>query len=295
MLAKHGDTDLSEALETIQSSQDEPRAMVWSLIAGILGNARMLTEGNEDAERTLKQLTADLASKNFQNLGWNYDSNEDSNSTHLRTITLGLMGSSETKEVIDRALKMYRETDESEQLPAESRTMILSIAAKFGTEQEFEELLAKYKSAKTADYKVDLCSALTSTKNPERIAGLLEMMLDTTIVRSQDLRHWFVYLLRNRHGRMLTWEWLVNNWSWILEHFGGSKSYDDFARYSASFFSTDEMLKKYTEFFNSKLEDPALKRAILIGTEEITARAAWRKRDEEKVAKWLTKYSAKNS
>lgn len=295
MLAKHGDTTLTEALTAIESAQDEPRAMVWSLIAGVVGNARMLTDGNEASETALKKLAGSLARNNFEKLGWDYKTNEDSNETHLRTITLSLMTASEDEAVIEYALNLYRTTNDSEQLPAESRSLILGIVAKFGTEKEFTELIEKYKAATTADYRVDLCSGLTATKNEAHIKVLLTMMLDTDIVRSQDLRHWFVYLLRNRYGRALTWQWLVDNWDWIITHFGGSKTYDDFARYSASFFSTVEMLKKYTDFFDSKRDDPSLKRAIAIGTEEIKARVAWRNRDEAAINGWLTKYSVKSS
>jgi aminopeptidase N len=294
MLSKHGDTALTEALDAIQSAQDEQRAMVWSLIAGVIGNSRMLTDGNEDSEATLKSLAGAIARKNFEKLGWNYKDTEDSNETHLRTTVIGLMAASEDQDVIDYALELYRNTADTEKLPAESRSLILGIVAKFGTDDEFNNLIEKYKSAKTADYKVDLCSGLTATKNTAHITRLLAMMLDTEIVRSQDLRHWFVYLLRNRYGRRLTWQWLTENWDWIIEHFGGSKSYDDFARYSASFFSTEEMLKSYTEFFGPKSSDASLKRAIAIGMEEIKARVSWRNRDEPLINEWLKEYSAKN-
>lgn len=295
MLARHDDADLSEALETIQSCSAETRAMVWALISGIIGNSRMLTEGDESAEGSIKLLSGNLASKNFEKLGWQYAEDEDSNDTHLRTTAIGLMLASEQAPVIEHALKLYREAENSEQLQAESRSLILAAAAKFGTDEEFNQLIEKYKTATAADYKVDICAGLTATKNPERIKTLLGLMRDTEVVRSQDLRHWFVYLLRNRHGRALTWQWLKDNWDWIVQHFGGSKTYDDFARYSASFLSTEELLKEYTDFFGPKQDDPALKRAIAIGIEEIRARAAWRKRDEAKVAQWLKEYSAKNS
>ena len=79
-----------------------------------------------------------------------------------------------------------------------------------------------------------------------------------------------------------------------MKQFGGSKSYDDFARYSASFLNTQSLLKEYVAFFKDKKDDPSLKRAISIGEQEIRARVAWRVRDEQKVNEWLTEYSAKS-
>lgn len=294
MLAKHGDSSLAEALRAIQSSGNEQRAMVWSLIAGVISNARMLTEGNETAETTLKQLSADLARSNFEALGWEYPDQEDSNQTHLRTVSLSLMAASEDQTVIDHALKLYHGAKNPEQLPAEIRSIILGLVAKFGTNDEFNTLVDIYKSVQNAEFKVDLSAALASTRDPERAKTLLVMMLDTKAVRSQDLRHWYVYMLRNRYNRTATWQWLQINWPWIMENFGGSKSYDDFARYSASFLNTAEQLKEYKTFFEPMKTDPALKRAIAIGIEEIKARVAWRKRDESSVDQWLTEYSAQN-
>ena len=294
MLAKHGDTTIAEALEAISECTTEKRAMVWSMISGVLGSARQIIEDDVAAEKTVKELTYQLAKHNYEELGWDYPANEDSNLTHLRTITLGLMLSSENKEVIDQALTLYRAATDPEQLPAEVRSLLMGAAAKFGTSEEFNSLLARYKTTNSAEYKSDICAALCSTRDQEQIERLLEFILDTKTVRTQDTLRWYVYLLRNRYAKTKAWNWLLTHWDWVMEHFGGSKSYDDFPRYSASFINTDEMFASYVEFFEDKKSDVALKRAITIGTEEIKARVAWRKRDLDAVTKWLKEYSAKN-
>lgn len=294
MLAKHGDTTLAEALETIQASGSEQRAMVWSMISGVLGSSRQTIEGDETSEATLRGLTYDLAKTNYDILGWEYPEKEDSNTTHLRTITLGLVVSSENQDVVAHALSMYRSSDNAELLPAEIRSLIMAVAAKFGTDDEFKDLLAKYSQTTSAEYKTDICSALCATKKPEHIKTLLNLILDTKTIRTQDTIRWFVYLMRNRYAKAATWNWMMENWDWVMKHFGGSKSYDDFARYSASLINTQEMFSSYVEFFKDKREDPALKRAIAIGTEEIKARVAWKKRDLDSVTQWLAEYSTKN-
>lgn len=294
MLAKHGSASLTEGLETIKGCENEQRAMVWSLIGGIISSASILTFEDDTARSSIKQLSGNLAEKTFLRLGWNYDADEASNETHMRTIALGMMLGSERQDVIDQALQLYREAGDAELLPAESRSKLISAAVKFGTEAEFQTTLEAYKSTQNADYRADLCAALTSTKDPDHIALLHKTMLDTKVVRPQDLIRWYIYLLRNRHAREATWHWLKDNWSWIMENFGGSKSYDDFARYSASVLGSKKMLNEYTAFFEPMKTDPALKRAIAVGTEELKARVAWRERDEKNVSAWLKRYSQQN-
>jgi len=291
MLAKHGDTSLAEALDTIKQCSTEPRAAVWSQIGSILGSTRMIIEGDEALETKLKTFTLDLVKDQYENIGWEYPHSEPSNTTHLRTSILSLALSTENDDIIQTALRHYRSLENPEDLPAELRGLLMGTAVRFGEKAEFLALLEIYKTTANADYRSDICAALCATRDPDNAELLLTNMLDKDIVRTQDVTRWYIYLLRNHYVRDLAWVWLTSQWEWIVENFGGSKSYDDFARYSASFFNTSEYLQKYQDFFTPKIADPTLKRAITIGIEEIKARSQWKKRDESVVADWLGAYS----
>jgi aminopeptidase N len=78
--------------------------------------------------------------------------------------------------------------------------------------------------------------------------------------------------MRSRYARDATWQWMVDNWSWIEQTFAGDKSYDDFPRYAASGLVTREQLESYTTFFTPKRAIPALTRVIDLGVKEIQAR-----------------------
>jgi aminopeptidase N len=81
-----------------------------------------------------------------------------------------------------------------------------------------------------------------------------------------------VRLLANRYSRDMTWQWLRDEWDWIVEMFDGEKSYDSFAKYSAQLLSTREQLGEYREFFTPMLDDPSISRAISVGLNDIEAR-----------------------
>lgn len=291
MLARHGSASLTEALDTIQGCKNEERAMVWSLTAGVIGSAMMLVGDDEAARKKLKQLSGDLSKEALEQTGWDYPDNEDSNITHKRSIVLGMTLASEDEAAISEALTRFRAAKNPENLPSESRSRLMAIAVKFGTEDEFQSLVNAYTQTQNADYRADICSALTTTRKKMQIDQLLGMMRSTSVIRPQDLTRWYVYLLKNRHARDATWQWMKESWDWLNEVFGGSKSSDDFARYSASILSSKEMLEEYCAFFEPKQSDPALRRAIIIGIEELKARVAWRERDSQNVTQWVTEYS----
>lgn len=294
MQARHGDTTIAEALATIQNAGQEPRAAVWSQISSIIGNARMIIEDNDELEAVIKRLAYKLSQHHLERLGWSYHEDEPSNDVHLRTTVIGLAIASENDSIIQQAMELYKTASNLEDLPAEIRSMLMGVAIRFGEASEFDRLIELYKNSANAEFKVDIAAALCSTKQPAQAEQLTQLLLDTNVIRTQDTIRWYIYLLRNRYVRDIAWRWLRDNWNWVLDNFGGSKSYDDFARYSASVLNSTAHLQQYKAFFEPKADDPALKRAIKIGVNELQAKSQWRERDRVAVTEWLTQYAQEN-
>ncbi len=101
---------------------------------------------------------------------------------------------------------------------------------------------------------------------------IIGVLYGSSVIRPQDVLPWYIYLLRNRYTRTVAWQWLRDNWSWVIETFGGDKSYDEFPRYTASGLMTQSQLDEYIEFFGPMKSEPALKRNITLGISEIRAR-----------------------
>lgn len=286
LLARAGEDSLVSGLELVGGCSNEPRDNVWSLIASILGHARVLTEGDDEAEQKLKDFTYQLVKEQHHALGWEPQDGDDANTIQLRRSLAGLALSSENESVIQEALKRYTAANPAD-LEAEFRSLLMSAAVRFGDKSEIDKLITLHKETASADIRADVCGALTSTKDGEVGKRLLSMLKDKDHVRPQDLVRWFAYLLRNKHTREITWQWLGENWDWIMETFASSKSYDYFPRYAANFMNSASWLEQYKTFFTPMLSNVSLQRTIKIGVKEIEARIAWRKRDEAKIAEWL--------
>ena len=92
----------------------------------------------------------------------------------------------------------------------------------------------------------------------------------------------FVRLYRNPRARDLAFDWLVDNWDWLVETMG-DKSLDSYPRYTANIIRTEEEFEDWQKFFMPMQNNPALSRAIEIGDKEIRARLALIQKDREAV------------
>lgn len=85
----------------------------------------------------------------------------------------------------------------------------------------------------------------------------------------QDFVHWFVWLLRNRYGREITWQWARDNWEWVAKTFKGDSHYDMLPRYVAGSLVTQQQFEEFKLFFEPLKSEVALARNIAIGCTEL--------------------------
>ncbi len=287
LLSKADQGSIVTALQTIAELSLEPRDSVWSMIASVLGTARMMVEGTEEAEDALKKFTYKLVSPLYEQLGWEFSEDEDANTTHLRRTILSLAVSSENEQVIADALSRYDYNDPVS-LNAELRPLLMSVAVRFGKASVIDSLIELHRTTASPEVKSDASGALASTKDTAVASTLIALLKNKDHIRPQDVIRWYVYILRNQYIRDIAWQWLVTNWDWVTKTFESSKSYDAFPRYSASCFNSNEWLEKYSAFFTEKQSDLALERNIKIGIKEIKARVDWRSREQANIIEWLS-------
>jgi aminopeptidase N len=159
----------------------------------------------------------------------------------------------------------------------------MSVPVKEGDQKAVEFLLNLHDSTQNSELKSDTCDALTATRDPNVATQLLARLKDGKLVKPQDVDRWLIYLLRNRYTRDIAWQWMVDEWAWLQKTFENDKSYDYLPRYAASCVNTTQYQQKYHDLFDSKLDQPMLKRNIEIGFEEIDNRLAWLTRDLDAV------------
>src|SRR5581483_10291180 len=163
------------------------------------------------------------------------------------------------------------------------RGIVLGAAVHGQAPGAFEYLLKLEHTTDDIQLKQDIMGALTGTKSKKEGEILLARLCDAAQVRAQDVSHWVVMLMRNRHTRTSAWQWLQDNWGWIEKTFKDDQTYDAFPRYAASAFATSKTLEEYRTFFEPKMDQAQLSRNIAMGIEEIENRISWLNRDLDAV------------
>ena len=272
LLAKSPLVSSAAFVDLILAYRAEDNEKVWGMLSGLLNDLKRFVAPDTPAEKALKKLAIQAARPMYKKLGWNQKPGESEDDTMLRSTILGIMLYGEHPDVIAEAHKRFT-TQSLEEMDAELRDIILIAEVRHGdTHTVIKDLLGYYGSTASVDIRNNICDAVTSTRDKAELAALLNLVKDTSFIRTQDTAMWYVRLLMNRHGRDMTWAWLQSEWAWIETTFGGDKSYDAFPRYSAQVLGERSQLDEFVAFFTPMTNDPALKRAIEVGINDITAR-----------------------
>ena len=279
----------SELVSLLDAYKAEDSQAVWDMIAFSIGILKAFTNDDDAAEKGLRTLARELSSREVTRLGWEEKAGEAESDTRLRATVIGLALYGEDTTTVQTALKIYdRYKNDITGIDGELRSLILTAAVRHGDSPTvIEQLLSIHDKTHNSELQEDIISGLSSTRNPEVITQLLSIMTDAERVRPQNAVHWFVYCLRNRYGRDITWQWLRDNWDWVEKTYGSDKSYDIVPRVLGNILSAPKHLEEYTEFFTPLENEPALKRVIAIGKSEIKARIDWLESDQADVVKAL--------
>ena len=287
LLAKCGVSSLADTLDGLAYYSNETTESVWSVIALVISDTRMIIEGNEAAESALRAFTYTLVEKQFLRLGLEDLPTDTGNDKKLRSIIVGLAVYSEQPEVLAAAINIWNNNTQLDNLNADIRASIMTAAIKHGDDSAFLRLFHEYPLTTNSDIQLDITGALCATKNTNHHEQLLDNLKNTSFVRLQDLDRFLIYLLRNQKSRSAAWDWMTANWQWITETFAQDKSYDSYPRYAGAVLSTTQWLDKYHGHFDPLVSIPSLARNIDLGTKDIESKIAWRTRDEALVSHWL--------
>lgn len=285
LLERAGRVSTLQNIQLLPAFVNERNEAVWSMLAGIIGNARSLIDKDQSLEQNINAFIRPLASPLVSELGWQSADNDSAQTQKLRALALSLAAAAEDEKVIKHGLRLFSDFKRPSDLQPDIRSVVYFIGVRYGNDSDFEKLLSLHNRSVNADERDEIAGDLTATRDEKKIKQLLAM-IDGPHVRLQDVSTWFAWLMRNRYATDLTWQWLVDNWEWIDKKFGDDKSYDRFPRYVAMVFSKTEQLNSFKSFFEPRL-NIALSRPIKLGVEEIVSRIAWRESNEQAVKDWV--------
>ncbi|MBI1856979.1 M1 family metallopeptidase [Candidatus Saccharibacteria bacterium] len=292
--AKAGKSSTAVALKFLTNFQYEDNYAVWDVMAGALGNIRLIMD-DSNLREDMKPFIRKLISLELKRVGWDRQPHESYFDRMLRPTILSLASAADEDSIIKRCQKLFASIDYTEDstsglkttarqkvaIDPDLRGIVFGTVARLGGKIEFNKLLMIYKASTLSEERTILAAALTSFKQPEIIKQALAK-IDSNDVRLQDVSYWIAYSLLNHHARKITWQWLKDNWSWLEENIGTDLSFSRLPIYVARVFSDEAFIDNYKEFFEQRLT-PVIERSYKQGLEMLEWQAAWKKRDLKEI------------
>jgi len=265
-----------QVLGMLKHYHAEHSAPVWDTISLVLGDIRRVFDDEELLE-SMKPYLAKISAEQVGRLGWKASKSETYFDTLLRPIALGLSSIGNNPDVVKEALKRFESIKKSEDQDPDLRSVIYYAAARNGGKKEFEKLKMLYEKTHSPTEKIVLAGALCAFKQPEIYKESLKM-INSPLVRIQDISYWIVASFSNRHAKLETWAWMKENWKWLEQSIGAELGFARLPLYAARAFANKKFRDDFVKFFEPQLT-PSLRREYKKALETVEWQTAWRNRD----------------
>lgn len=159
-----------------------------------------------------------------------------------------------------------------------------------GDENTWDTMLQRYISESNAQEKAKLLRGLAWIDQPWVIRQFLRLAKNETIVRSQDFMTCLRYIGQNPIGLPIVWEFLRNEWPYLVDRFSLNDRYlGRMPKYLSYTFSSQLRMDELENFFKKYPEAGAGKRAREQARENIQNNINWLKTHQDTIHQWFSR------
>ena len=264
LLAEGKQISYAAVVPLLTKFADSKSSVVINALYATAAKLRQFVEPESAQEKDLKKLYDKLSAGQVARLGWKVKPGESDEDAQIRPYELSASLYAENKDSIKTAHEIFTANEDNlEAMNADIRPYVLINEVKnFGNAELVDKLIKEYQRTADPSYKVDLRSAVTSTKDLAAIKAIVSDFENADVVKPQDLRGWYRGLLANHYGQQAAWDWIREDWDWLDKTVGGDMEFATFITVTTGVFHTPERLKEFKEFFEPKVNVALLSREI---------------------------------
>jgi puromycin-sensitive aminopeptidase len=283
--------DSNVGLQLTAALREETDYVVWGAVTGGFMSIVGMTEDDALRER-LEAFGKWLVQPNLKRLGWEKLEGEPAFDTLMRPIVLQQAVRFGDEDVTHEARKRFKHYLEGGPLNPDMRSVVLYAAGRYGDKDDYDAMLERYRAEENVQTKLSLLAGLGRFRKKNLIEHYLAFGLSDD-VRAQDIYLVIAHSFHNREARVMAWAWLKENWDVLVKRYGaGGHMIERFPVYAASAFATHEMAEAIREFFAAH-PHPSITRPVAQAVEAVELKADWYQRDQDKIARFMDQWEAK--
>jgi len=276
----------SKYLSLLKAYIDETDAIVWSDLSSNLNSINSLLEST-DLNESFNKYACDLFRKIGDHVGWESKRTDNHLDILLRSTVLSQLGDYGDLKTIEKAVSIYEDfKDDLSSIDPNIRKVVLTLAAKSGSKDRFDEMWDLYDAELFEEEKTRILSALTCFSQADLLSNLLDRSLDKDKVRLHNCIGVVTGVSFNRTGKTLAWEFLKNNWDEFDKRYGeGGFGLMRLVSLTKRF-STESEYNDVMQFFKSN-PVPAADRTVRQSLEKIKINVAWLDKNSKEIKEFL--------
>lgn len=281
-LARAGHLGYDIALDMTLYLEKEKEYLPWESSASDLSYISDMLEFTGDFSY-FQDYIVKKVDTTYKSLGWNDTGSH--NERLLRSTIISLACGNGHQECLLEARKRFRAwLCNNTVIPPNLRSVTYRYGMKDVNTQEWMIVWNRYMNEPIPQEKSKLMSALAKTPSISLLMRYIEFAKDESNVRSQDYFTVLTYIARNPVGRGLVWDWIRDNWQYLVDRFTLYSRYlGRIIPSVVSDFNTEYQLEEVETFYN---QYPGA-RGRNTSLEGVRRNINWMKTNKRVVVEWL--------
>ncbi|CAK7901281.1 aminopeptidase 2 [[Candida] anglica] len=289
-LASSGYISTTDFLNLVKSWSNESNYVVWDEILSRIGNVKAaLIFESDDIRVALNRFIVDLLGDKLKSVGWTFSDSDSFAEQQLKSSLFAFAVAAGHEEAGAFAEKSYADYigGNKDAIHPNLRTTIFNHAAKTGDEKTFDQLFKIYQNPSSVDEKITALRSLGRFTQPEILDKVTGLLLNSDVVKQQDIYIPMQGLRATRVGIETLWSWVQTNWDTLFEVLPpGLSMLSTVVSLSTSGFTKKEQRAQVEEFFKSK-NTKGYDQGLAQSLDVIKAKGNWAERDATKISEWL--------
>lgn len=297
-LSVSGYIPTTDLLNLVRSWTEEKNYVVWDTILSSVASVRNTFQNvSEDVGDALKAFTRDLINKQLHEVGWDFKDSDDFASQQLKLSFFASAAGADQEEIVAYSKKAFKDyvNGNKTAFHPNSRTAIFTVVAKTGGKEGFEQLYQIYLKPLSVEEKLAALRVLGRTPDPELRAKLLDLSLNSDVIKQQDMLYAMVGCTVDKAAAQQMWKWFTVNWDKIYTLLPpGLSMLGSAVGVAIRGLGTVEDKKNVEEFFKSR-DTAGFDQSLAQSLEALDSKIAWVERDSKAIQEWISTNGYKSS
>lgn len=276
-------------LDLIAYLENEDDSIPWTAaFDGLSYIGSMLSSCNDWTFTAYKENIRNLVRKVYDELAWN-STIDDATLIDLQLTVMSYVCSYDGEGCIAEAKNHFNAwRSNSTAIPNNFKAIVYNTAIKYGSEDDWYFLFEKAKVEQSAAEQIRMFRALAQTKEYCLLKYFLQQSGNEQVIKKQDQTTVIAAVSSNQAGKILAWDYFVENWDMLVERFGGvSFTLGSLVDRLLSRFNTKYELTKVMDFTTKYPDQGVASASFSQGLENINTNIRWMETNAQTITEWL--------